>query len=636
VGRASASPAATATWFDGPTGSLAGWLHLPPSGSAHGGVVLCRPLGRESIVTDRAMRVLANRICAAGLVALRFDYAGTGDSADSPDGIDGVTQWVDSIRAASEFLRHGGCTTLSLVGLRLGAVLASAAAEQCGPLTSLIGWDPVSGRTFLREQRALQALEIGPRPSSGDKSVGFTYAAPVAAELRTLDLGTSAEQIDFETPQAGRYLLLTRPQHGARAALAEMSSSPLVVLAEAPDQADLLERRSFAAVTPRQTIARIVEHLSKFAPPRATPVRFPVRDTAVVRYTPTGAPIVEQLSRIGPQRVFAVVTEPVHEDPDQPTLLLANVAEEPHIGPGRAWVDLAREAAGLGLRVLRVDRAGIGESGSGDEAVTLYAPGVRGEVIELGRWLRDNTRGPVGMVGSCSGAWEAAIAGGAVHLDAVWLINPAEWCKHPAPADAQAAGQLSEAIAAGLNLRAKPAARARFFVKRHLPYWLWLAICRANLGQTPEPLLADLARNATKVRLLLSPTDEAKFWERRGGEGLARLRGRGADIRITSVPSADHALFDRAGRQAVMAQVLADAVTDLVGSGATPPAGPSIGGQDDDVRDRTANPTNHLADARPIRPELDVLMENTSTGRRFDGTTSALSELRIEQTGGGR
>jgi alpha-beta hydrolase superfamily lysophospholipase len=558
----------TPTWLDGPAGPLAGWLHLPPDGSARGGVVLCRPIGRESIITDRAMRVLAHRIAAEGFVALRFDYPGTGDSADAVDGLDGVARCVDGIRLAAEFLRSGGCSSISLVGLRIGATLAATAAGQCGPLSALVVWDPVSGRTFLREQRALQILEIGVPPARHEnlvEALGFTYPAWLADELRTLDLPPSVGDLDFAAAPAGQYLLLTRPEHASRHPAAALRDAPETTHAEAPGQADLIDKRSFAAVTPHDTISRIVAHLAAHAPRASHRVQFPLRDSAVVCHTASGQPVTERLTWIGAQGTFAVVTEMSPERPGRPTLLCANVAGEPHIGPGRAWVEFARRGAAQGMRVLRVDNAGIGESGYGDPIV-LYTPPMRDAAIRLGRWLHETSDGPVGMVGSCSGSWEAATAGGAVPLDTVWLINHVDWARLPRTADGIEAGVQAEAIAARTELPSGLVARTRRLLRTRLPYPIWLTLCRAGLAQTPELLLKGVARQGTRIRVLLCPTDGVRFTGQRGEQGVARLRRRGADITISHVQAADHALFGREGREAVLSAILTESIHDFGGA----------------------------------------------------------------------
>ncbi|MBK7659827.1 MAG: hypothetical protein IPJ28_12035 [Betaproteobacteria bacterium] len=56
---------------------------LQPAGGAaprQHGVLLCNPFGQEAIRAHRLVRVLGDRLAAAGFAVMRFDYYGTGDS----------------------------------------------------------------------------------------------------------------------------------------------------------------------------------------------------------------------------------------------------------------------------------------------------------------------------------------------------------------------------------------------------------------------------------------------------------------------------------------------------------------------------------------------------------------------------
>src|SRR6187402_2642822 len=86
-----------------------GWLHEGVPSAARG-VVLCQPFGREAMWVHKGWRVLAENLAAAGSPTLRFDYAGTGDSAgeseDFGEGEEQLERWLKSIRAAVAFLKQ--------------------------------------------------------------------------------------------------------------------------------------------------------------------------------------------------------------------------------------------------------------------------------------------------------------------------------------------------------------------------------------------------------------------------------------------------------------------------------------------------------------------------------------------------
>ena len=73
--------------------------------------------------------------------------------------------------------------------------------------------------------------------------------------------------------------------------------------------------------------------------------------------------------RLGPSAVYGVLDEPVVPVEGAPWVVLVNVAAEHHIGPGRRWVEWAREWAARGYRVVRIDQSGVGDSPTHDGQV---------------------------------------------------------------------------------------------------------------------------------------------------------------------------------------------------------------------------------------------------------------------------
>ena len=150
-----------------------------------------------------------------GIVALRFDYDGTGDSAGLQDDPDRVASWLASVEAARQFLLDLGAPDVSAVGMRLGATLAGCQAAAATPFRSLVLWDPcLSGRTFLREGEALFALgeDDGRVHEDGLRHTpGFQYDAETASGMRSIDLA----KLPSDRPLADRVLLLSRTDRPA-------------------------------------------------------------------------------------------------------------------------------------------------------------------------------------------------------------------------------------------------------------------------------------------------------------------------------------------------------------------------------------------------------------------------------------
>jgi len=84
---------------------LFGWLHLPSGGQASDtGLVICKPFGYEALCGHRSLRAFAEMAAAIGVPALRFDYLGSGDSAEIDPDADQIDTW-----SATYSLRSTSC-----------------------------------------------------------------------------------------------------------------------------------------------------------------------------------------------------------------------------------------------------------------------------------------------------------------------------------------------------------------------------------------------------------------------------------------------------------------------------------------------------------------------------------------------
>ena len=97
-------PGRQSTWFGSATSPLLGAVHVPEGSVARGAVVLAPPLGKEQVDSYRGLVLLAQRLCARGLLVLRFDYPGTGDSSGAQDDDGIVEQWQRSVVTAVDFV----------------------------------------------------------------------------------------------------------------------------------------------------------------------------------------------------------------------------------------------------------------------------------------------------------------------------------------------------------------------------------------------------------------------------------------------------------------------------------------------------------------------------------------------------
>ena len=424
-------------WFGVDEAPLFGWVASPSDGLVQGGVVLCPPLARDVFSTHRVLRKLAVELANAGFVALRFDYPATGDSAGQVEDPDLVRRWLTSVHDARVTLRDLGAPSVAVVGIRMGALLAAFAAQcEPGAFESLVLWDPcASSRAFLREQSLLLS---GYAPGEHDPrywhTPGFHFSSETGDDLQAIDFAKLA----VDGPLADRILLLQRddvPQASSIRKRLEHEGDRLTVDA-AYGQAGVLDVEVHEIVVPQRTMDRIVGWLAKEpAPVVAALAELPERHSAEIAARP-GVYVRETSMAVGQRGIRGILTEPVDNasaeqvtSRPRPWVVLMNTATEHHIGPGRLWVELARDWAALGCRVLRIDQVGVGDSDSDSDRRSSQLEGWPSSPS----WIEDDRDlvttlqsdgSPVLMVGLCLGAYDILEVALWERVDAAFLISP--------------------------------------------------------------------------------------------------------------------------------------------------------------------------------------------------------------------
>lgn len=207
----------TAFFFGPGSEQLFGFYH-PPRGSGERAAVICPSWGPEYQYAHRALRVTARRLAERGFHVLRFDYSGTGDSWG--DGTDGdVVRWCRDIALAVDELRAlSGVPRVDLVGLRLGAFLAAAAAAGRDDVRGLVLWDPViDGRAWIGE------LSPNPARRAGGDRVEFAQRLVTTSLVRQFEEVSPAS---YPSDPAGRVLLLETASGAVRGADALLARFP--------------------------------------------------------------------------------------------------------------------------------------------------------------------------------------------------------------------------------------------------------------------------------------------------------------------------------------------------------------------------------------------------------------------------
>lgn len=423
-------------FFFGPDDArLFGWLHAsaPQTQQAALGMVICNPFGFEEVCAHRSLTSLASEVALAGMPALRFDYAGCGNSSGDEFDADTLSRWIASIHHAVDTLKQlTGVQRVCLVGLRLGGTLATLAAVAREDVEALVCIAPViQGRLFVREMRVLSAAGAAPSGVPAAEFPGILEAAGFFLSDETAQALAEVDLRKLDKRPAKSMVIVERDDmppspHWAQT-LAGLGTE---VRSESwPGYAGMMADPQRAQL-PSAMVAGIVAAMSQWS--RALPsngaggAQLPMEtsfETDTFRETPVhiGA---------GGSTLFGVLTmaKPVVQGGAGAAVLLLNSGSVHHIGPNRLWVRLARQWAARGVTVLRLDLSGIGDSRPRPQAESnvVYSEHAVADVDAALQYLRSSLgAGEYHLAGLCSGAYHAfkASVAGQV-LTSTIMINP--------------------------------------------------------------------------------------------------------------------------------------------------------------------------------------------------------------------
>ena len=511
------------TWFGPEDARLFGVVHQPSDGVVRGAVVLCPAVGYEQTATAHGLRMLGEQLAARGLLALRFDYRGTGQS--SGRGGDVTTDWwLEDVRNAVRYVRAGGAERVGLVGLRMGALLAARVHRELGA-EELVLWDPItSGRRYLREEQFLLRMTVEEPGEHPDLLALAGWSLPHDAVAGFKKLRLPEEVVDDPAVP-----VMAALRSGVQSDLAARVTAAGGEVVEGADIADFVAPTEFVPVFPRRTLAAMVDWLSRnrlTAEPH--PVELPVVDTAVVDTAADGTRILERLRRIGPHRLFGVETlrEGLTAEQASAEIVFHSTANDRCVGQGRMWPELAREFASSGVRSLRFDRRGVGDSPGGADGVLtpLYTPENLEDITDVDRdlVLGDGHRLHTGL---CAGAWMSTKVCLARPGTVLCAIGPLMWMLDPPRLDAEmlrARGWDLDMGRAPLNESAPSPWKVRLktWIRTSMPYPLWRLASRTGRVGCPEEMLRALIDRKVPTTVVFPAGDRRVFELQRGSDSL--------------------------------------------------------------------------------------------------------------------
>lgn len=403
---------------------LMGWYHPPPPDQARRlGVVLCGPIGYDDLCVHWALRLLAERLATEGIPTVRFSYHGTGNSLGDDHQAGRVPAWLASIGSAIELLKaRSGVERVALIGVRLGATLAAAAAAERSDVDALALYGPcLSGRTYVREQKALGLTRHPDDPvdNTGNPNdvtmAGWFISEETAAALGKLDLSRLVKlpAKDVLILHREDFPIDERPQK-------QLTSLGASVTAARTQDWVLFMQDALTSATPQRDFATLVGWLVERAgTPRAAP-SLPADPSRPLE----GDTFSEEPLWVS--ALFGVLCVPRRAAPGQPMVVILNTAANHHIGPHRTSVELARGLSARGVASFRFDVAGLGDSPSraGRPQNGVYSMAATEDISAALDFLQTRGYHQVTLTGLCSGGYLAFHAGVKDRrVSAVVLVN---------------------------------------------------------------------------------------------------------------------------------------------------------------------------------------------------------------------
>jgi exosortase A-associated hydrolase 2 len=159
------TPSPVSFYLPSQAGNLFAMYYRPTEGAGEGyDLLYVHPFAGEMAASRNVIAGVARHLAGAGVGVLTLDLFGCGDSCgDFRDARWEI--WRDNIASAVRWLRQQGLDRISLLGLRLGALLAMDFSAHSGESSDLILWQPVlSGETMLTQFLRMNLDEMGDGP----------------------------------------------------------------------------------------------------------------------------------------------------------------------------------------------------------------------------------------------------------------------------------------------------------------------------------------------------------------------------------------------------------------------------------------------------------------------------------------
>lgn len=545
-------------WFGAAQRPLAGFLHEPRD-PPRGAVVICPPFGYEHTCSHRTLRTLGDHLASRGIVALRFDYEGTGASSGRGDAPDQLDRWRQSVREAVDEMRGRGFESVALFGLRLGGALALEVGGSTPCVHAVATWVPVTdGSRYARELRAQSAVSPGGLRGDGSLNVmGHLLEARVVSAIKQW---RPVEGVRSGLP----VLTVTSPAWRTNAELvADLQRADVELeVRTVPGTPEVLETAAELVRVPVPLIREIGDWLAARATADVLTVE-PARahQDAVRRFDDGDGPITESLERLEPFGNHAVIAAPGGAEPSGEAFVFWNNGVATSDGPGRAWTQFARRFAATGATTMRFDLTGLGNSPDTETSIATEEPLARNagsQLIAAVELLRARGASRITAVGLCSGAQLGIrTVSHTPAIDRVFAINPALY----APRDIGVGPPVRRVWHVSSLVMAKDKIRRVLYL---LPRLTWRLADRVGLYPLPSRLVDDAAPTAS-VHIIYADQDKGLVDIQTRDPALLDRRNASGEAIVEAIEGLDHSMFSLEHREQIVNRIIGGPPADRPG-----------------------------------------------------------------------
>jgi dipeptidyl aminopeptidase/acylaminoacyl peptidase len=141
--------------FDCKGQQLVGMMHLPEGRAKCPAVLMLHGFTADKTEAHRMFVKLGRALCAQGIVSLRFDFRGSGDSEGEFENMTLRSELADAQEALRVLVKHKRVNNrrIAVVGMSMGAMIASMlVARERDRIKSMALWAPVAeGEAILNQ-----------------------------------------------------------------------------------------------------------------------------------------------------------------------------------------------------------------------------------------------------------------------------------------------------------------------------------------------------------------------------------------------------------------------------------------------------------------------------------------------------